>query len=102
MSSTEKQIWALIWRPFCYDTRFKAFIIAEDVQEANYLWNKFKKANKDAAYTWDKARNEVNGFATFHLAEDKEKENFKILFPKKRKAGVYLCDEEPVKNRVCA
>ena len=87
-------LWALAWHPTGYGVTYRAFIIAEDTQEANYFWNKYKKANEDAGYTWERARNGCCGYATFHVADEREKDNFKALFPRRRKAGVYLCDRE--------
>ncbi len=91
----KKQLWALRWHPVGFSNTFSAYIIAEDTFEANYLWNKFRKANRGVEHTWDRARNRVQGFATFHEALDSEKDSFKKLFPRKRKCGVYLCNEEP-------
>ncbi len=94
MSQTN-QLWALRWHPHGFSNVFNAFIIAEDVKEANYLWNKFKKANKGVEHTWDRAFNNCLGRTTFHLADIFEKDSFKKQFPRKRKIGVYLCKETP-------
>lgn len=89
-----KQLWALRWHPYGFSNIFSAFIIAEDVQEANYLWHKFRKENSGVSHTWERAFNNCLGRTTMHLAEDGEKNSFRKQFPRKRKIGVYLCKEE--------
>lgn len=92
MSQTTS-LWALRWHPQGFSNIFNAFIIAEDVQEANYFWNKFRKANKGVEHTWSRAFNSVQGQTTFHVADAFERDTFKKQFPRRRKAGVYLCKE---------
>jgi hypothetical protein len=88
-----KQLWALRWHPQGFSNVFNAFIIAEDTFEANYFWNKFRKENKGVAHTWDRAFGSPLGRTTFHTADAFEKDAFRKLFPRRRKAGVYLCKE---------
>ena len=92
------ELWALRWHPQGFSNIFSAFIIAEDAQEANYLWNKFKKANKGVEHTWDRAYASPLKRTTFHPADAFERDTFKKLFPRKRKAGVYLCKEVSCKD----
>ena len=89
-----KQLWALRWHPVGFSNIFSAFIIAEDVQEANYLWNKFRKTNKGVEHTWERAFNSAQGRTTFHPADIFETDAFKTQFPRRRKVGVYLCKEQ--------
>ncbi|AOZ97936.1 hypothetical protein [Butyrivibrio hungatei] len=89
-----KQLWALRWSPVGYKVTYKAFIIAEDSLEANYFWNKYQKQHNEVHDTWTRARLRVQGYATFHPSDENEEKEFKRLFPRKRKAGVYLCDVE--------
>lgn len=92
------QLWALRWHPQGFSNIFSAFIIAEDSQEANYFWNKFRKANRGVAHTWDRAFESPLRRTTFHPADAFETDTFKKLFPRKRKAGVYLCKEVSCKD----
>lgn len=90
----DNQLFALRWKPVGYGVTFKAYIIAEDTFEADYIWHKFRKANKDVRETWDRAFDRVQGYATFHPAAEWEISEFKAGFPRKRKVGVYLFDKE--------
>ena len=90
----KKQLWALRWRPQGFSNTFSAFIIAEDSMEANYFWNKFKKENRGVAHTWDRAFESPLNRTTFHPADCFERDSFKKLFPRRRKAGVYLCEPQ--------
>ncbi len=90
------QLWALRWHPQGFSNIFSAFILAEDTQEANYFWNKYKKQNAGVAHTWDRDFNSCVAMSTFHPATDFDAERFKKLFPRKRKAGVYLCEPEHI------
>ena len=88
------QLWALRWHPPGFSRWFSAYIVAEDTQEANYFWSKYRKINEDVAHTWERAFNSCTSTSTFHVASDAEIEDFKKKFPRRRKTGVYMCKEE--------
>lgn len=89
----KNKLWILVWKPMGTVEWYKAFILAYDSQEANYIFNRTLRKDEKLRESWHLARDFTSGHATFREATEDEKNQFKRAFPRRRKEGFYFLEK---------